>query len=353
MDANDARPTWLCTSIEERARLVDMETRIKPMRAKAFGLLAIALLASGPWVGWWTLIPLGVAAIGFAVVDRRLERTKHPEYPMTAAWVMAQLTIAASIAVTGGPEAASVAWLVIPVCTLPARFGPRGVTAGVLFSAVLMVAVTLGVDPASVIDQPDKLIFPLAMLGAVALLSVALMRSDLEHRSEAVIDPLTGMLNRNALTTRAGELAQQAAVVDQPVALIVGDLDRFKSVNDGHGHAAGDAVLRDVAYRIRKQLRAYDLAYRLGGEEFLIVVPGADADRASEIAEGLRVAISEAPTAGLLVTMSFGVSASPPGRFDYETVFAEADLALYEAKKRGRDQVCVRAHDAPGVLIPA
>jgi diguanylate cyclase (GGDEF)-like protein len=353
MNANEGGPTWLCASVEERERLVDMEGRIKPMRAKAFGLLALALLASGPWVGWWTLIPLGIAAVGFAYVDRRLERSRHPEYAMTAAWIMAQLTIAASIGLTGGPKAASVAWLVIPVCTLPARFGTRGVTAGVLFTAALMIAVTLGVDPSYVAGQPDKLIFPLAMLGAVALLSVALMRSDLEHRSEAVIDPLTGMLNRNALTTRTAELAQQAAVVNQPVALIVGDLDRFKSVNDGHGHAAGDAVLKDIAYRIRKHLRAYDLAYRRGGEEFLIVVPGADAERACEIAEGLRVAIAEAPTAGLLVTISFGVSASPPGRFDYEVVFAEADLALYEAKKRGRDQVCVRTHDAPGVLVAA
>jgi diguanylate cyclase (GGDEF)-like protein len=353
MNANEGGPTWLCSSAAERERLLDMEERIKPVRSAAFGLLAVALLICGPWVGWWTLLPLAIAGLGFALVDRFLERTCHPEFPMAAAWILAQLVIAASVALTGGPDAASVAWLVIPVCTLPARYGTRGVTAGVLFSGALMVIVTLGVDPSVVLAHPEKLAFPLAMLGAVALLSVALMRSDVEHRSEAVIDPLTGMLNRNALTTRTAELAQQAAVVNQPVALIVGDLDRFKSVNDGHGHAAGDAVLKDVAYRIRKQLRAYDLAYRLGGEEFLVVVPGADCERATAIAEDLRRAISDAPSAGLLVTISFGVSASRPGEFDYEVVFAEADLALYEAKKRGRDQVCARAHDGAGVMVPA
>ena len=105
------------------------------------------------------------------------------------------------------------------------------------------------------------------------------MKSDLEHRSSSVIDPLTGMLNRNALQTRIAELVAQAAILREPVALIVGDLDNFKAINDGHGHAAGDVVLKDVAYRMRKALRAYDLAYRLGGEEFLIILPGADSVR--------------------------------------------------------------------------
>ena len=106
------------------------------------------------------------------------------------------------------------------------------------------------------------------------------------------------MLNRNALQTRIAELAQQAAILREPVALIVGDLDNFKAINDGHGHAAGDAVLKDVAYRMRKALRAYDLAYRLGGEEFLIVLPGADGRQAAEVAEALRGAIGGDPIAG-------------------------------------------------------
>ena len=177
------------------------------------------------------------------------------------------------------------------------------------------------------------------------------MTSDQEHRSSAVIDPLTGMLNRNALQTRVAELAQQAAILREPVALIVGDLDNFKAINDGHGHAAGDAVLKDVAYRMRKALRAYDLAYRLGGEEFLIVLPGGDAEQAAEVAESLRRAIADDPIAGLLVTISFGVSASAPGTFEYDAVFAEADLALYRSKQDGRNRV--RVHDAAPALAAA
>ncbi len=111
------------------------------------------------------------------------------------------------------------------------------------------------------------MIFAFALIVTVTCLSVAPMRSDVDHRSEAVIDPLTSMLNRNALASRVAELTQQARISRQPVAMIVADLDSFKAINDEHGHAVGDAVLRDVAYRIRAELRAYDLAYRLGGED--------------------------------------------------------------------------------------
>jgi diguanylate cyclase (GGDEF)-like protein len=177
------------------------------------------------------------------------------------------------------------------------------------------------------------------------------MKSDLEHRSSSVIDPLTGMLNRNALQTRIAELVQQAAILREPVALVVGDLDHFKAINDGHGHAAGDAVLKDVAYRMRKALRAYDLAYRLGGEEFLIVLPGSDGATAATVAESLRRAISGDPVAGLMVTISFGVSASKPGEFEYDDVFTQADLALYRSKQDGRNRV--RVHDGAARSVAA
>jgi diguanylate cyclase (GGDEF)-like protein len=166
------------------------------------------------------------------------------------------------------------------------------------------------------------------------------MRSDLDHRSEAVIDPLTSMLNRNALSTRLEELTQQAKINQQPVAMIVADLDGFKAINDKHGHSVGDAVLRDLAYRMRAELRAYDLAYRLGGEEFLILLPGGTVDNAAEIAERLRAVVESSEICGLSLTMSVGVAASSPGPFDYGAVFKAADQALYTAKAEGRN--CVR-----------
>jgi diguanylate cyclase (GGDEF)-like protein len=187
------------------------------------------------------------------------------------------------------------------------------------------------------------------------------MRSDIEHRSDAVIDQLTGMLNRKALGTRAAELAQQSRLTGEPVGILLGDLDHFKEVNDTHGHALGDVVLKEVAYMLRKQLRAFDLAYRLGGEEFLILLPGSDAEHAAQLAERLRAAVCAREIGGRVrVTMSFGVAASMPHEtFSYASVFAHADSALYEAKRTGRDRVCC-ARSAParhtgraGLALPA
>jgi diguanylate cyclase (GGDEF)-like protein len=138
-------------------------------------------------------------------------------------------------------------------------------------------------------------------------------------------------------------------VSGQPVGIIVGDLDHFKDINDSLGHTVGDAVLTDVAYRMRKQLRAFDLAYRLGGEEFLVLLPGADIQQATAMAERLRQHIAAQIVGnGQRVTMSFGVSASENGAtFDYSSVFARADAALYEAKRSGRNRVCRAGSRAP------
>jgi diguanylate cyclase (GGDEF)-like protein len=242
---------------------------------------------------------------------------------------------------------------VLPVVTLAARFNKRGVAVGGSIAAILMLATTVGVHPAYAVAHPQNTLFPLGLLCGVAFLSVALMESDLQHRSASVIDPLTSMLNRNALRARVDELTHQSAIVHQPIGLIIGDLDLFKSINDGHGHAAGDAVLRDIAYRLRKRLRAFDLAYRLGGEEFLILLPGADVRQAGAVAEDLRAEIAAHASAGLLVTMSFGAGACQPGAFDYERTFAAADRALYDAKAAGRN--CVRLADTadePAVSPP-
>jgi diguanylate cyclase (GGDEF)-like protein len=320
--------------------VLDMEQRLRPLRACSFAVLAVALLVCGPFVGWWTLIPLAVASLAFFLTDRGLQTSARPEYRLAVAWLSSESAIAASVALTGGARSPAIAWLVLPVVTLAARFNVRGVVVGTSVAASLILASSLGVDPAQAVASPQRVLFPLALLGALALLSLALMQSDVQHRTASVIDPLTSMLNRNALRARVDELRDQAPIVRQPIGLIVGDLDHFKAVNDTHGHSAGDAVLRDVAYCLRKRLRAFDLAYRLGGEEFLVLLPGADASAAAIVAEDLRRTIEASAHGNLPVTMSFGVSASEPSRFDYQETFEAADQALYAAKTAGRN--CVR-----------
>ncbi len=339
--------SWLCRDDFDRQRLLDMEERVRPARQRTFAILTLALVASGPWLGWWPLLCLVPGMACFAYADILMPRASRPEYVMFAAWMVSELVIAGAVSLNGGPRVPTLSWLAIPVITLSSRFSRRGVAVGVAFSMALVLAVAFGVDATAVHSNPALVIAPFALVLCVALLTIPLMDSDIQHRNDAVVDQLTGLLNRKALSTRIPELAQQSQVTGEPVGLVVCDLDHFKGINDTHGHALGDAVLKDVAYTLRKQLRAFDLAYRLGGEEFLILLPGSDRDTAAELADRLRAAITAERVDGLEVTMSVGVAASARGEtFDYEPLFANADAALYRAKQGGRDQVCVFGREA-------
>jgi diguanylate cyclase (GGDEF)-like protein len=335
--------SWLCRDDVDRERLLDMERRLKPVRAIAIGMLGVALVASAPWVGWWTLVPLAIAACFFKIADDMLEGAKRPEYVMFAAWALSEVTIAAAVTAAGGDYTAVIlCWLAIPVVTLSARFSTRGVIAGVVIALLLVLAVGFGAYEQMVLDNPTIVIAPAALILAIATLSTALMRSDVEHREEAVIDALTGMLNRHALENRVGELAQQSRLTGQPVGLIVGDLDHFKGINDSLGHAVGDTVLKQISYDLRKDLRAFDLAYRIGGDEFLILMPGAELKECEGLAHQLCKTVEQTMGDSVNITISFGVNASKVGgSFDYDEVFAAADAALYEAKQTGRNQVRV------------
>ncbi len=332
--------SWLVPRDADRERMLEMDRLLQPVRRASIGVLGLALLASGPWLGWWTIVPLVLAAIAFRLAETRIEHSKRPEYALFAAWTTSQVIMAISVAISGGPLVPTMAWFAVPVLTLGARFSERGIVLGVGISVALITAVAFGVNAQAVLDDPPLLIAPVALIACVALFQMVLMRSEVKYRAEAVLDSLTGMLNRTALARRQAELEQQSRITAQPIGLIVGDLDRFKRINDTYGHAVGDAVLKDVAYEMRKQLRAFDLSYRLGGEEFLVLLPGADLEGSVLVAERLRAAVAAGPLGGHRVTMSFGVAASAPGApFVYDAVFRDADARLYAAKRNGRNQV--------------
>ena len=354
-EARASVSSWLCRDDFDRERMLDMEERVRPVRQRAFAIIALALVAMGPWLGWWPAIFIIPAAICFGLADELMPKVARPELLMFGAWVGSGLVIGGAVALSGGPHVPTLSWLAIPVITLSSRFPMRGVVAGVIVNIAILVTVAFAVDSHAIVHDPVLLIAPVALLLCVAVLSTPLMRSDIQHRSDAVIDQLTGMLNRKALSTRVVELAQQSELTGESVGIIVGDLDHFKMVNDTRGHSVGDVVLKEVAYQLRKQLRAFDLAYRLGGEEFLILLPGSDLKQSATLAEQLREGVAANGVAGgVAITMSFGVGASEPGEpFDYATVFKMADEALYRAKHNGRDQVClsepVHAPEALGV----
>ncbi|HYH62703.1 MAG TPA: GGDEF domain-containing protein [Solirubrobacterales bacterium] len=334
--------SWLCESEADRVRMLDMENRLRPVRVLTLIAIGIALALCGPWIGFWALAPLAGAGAGFVLAGRWIKRRSlYPEYAMMSAWVAAQLAIGGGVALSGGPKSPALALVAVPIVSLSARFSIRGVAFGVMVS-VLIITMAAMVDTGALLDNPTYTLLAIAAVVSVGVLSTALMRSDVQYRTEAVLDPLTGLLNRKALESRASELEQQSEVINQPIGMIVADIDKFKRVNDEHGHVVGDAVLTDVAYLMRKELRAFDHAYRIGGEEFVILLPGATLDDAARLAEQVRLRIAGTPVAGgLEITVSMGVGGSGAGEaFDYEHVFANADAALLEAKQQGRN--CVR-----------
>jgi diguanylate cyclase (GGDEF)-like protein len=346
----ESTESWLFRDDFDRERMMDMEERVRPVRRRTFIILAVTIASVSPWVGLWPLLFLIPVSAFFSAADLFMPRVKRPEYLMFGAWIGSELAIAGAVALEGGASMAAISWLAIPVITLSTRFSMRGVVAGVAIASVLVLAVSFGVDPSYAISNPERVLAPLALILSVAVLSTPLMRSDIQHRSDAVIDQLTGMLNRKALSVRVHELAQQSMITGEPVGVIAADLDHFKRINDTRGHTVGDTVLKDVAYLLRKQLRAFDLAYRLGGEEFLVLVPGSDLAQTAELAERLREAVCAEDVVGVHVTMSFGVAASASReRFDYDDVFARADEALYRAKDAGRNKVCLEEGDT---LVP-
>jgi diguanylate cyclase (GGDEF)-like protein len=337
--------SWLCGDDRDRERMLDMEERVRPVRRRALAILAVALAAAGPWIGWLPVLVVVPSIVGFAAADRLIPAARRPENVMFATWVAAEVALAVAVALAGSTGASALSLLAVPILTLTSRFSMRGVLAGVAVALALTLAVAFGFDSHAVLAAPETLIAPIAVILCVAVLSAQLMRSDIEHRTDAVVDQLTGMLNRKALHARVHELTMQSEITREPIGLIVADLDHFKAINDTGGHNAGDRALQDVSSLIRAQLRAFDLAYRLGGEEFLILVPGSNLDQTTMLAERVREGVCSQEVADALhVTMSLGVTASVNGSsFDYNDLFDQADAALYRAKRSGRNRVCTAA----------
>jgi diguanylate cyclase (GGDEF)-like protein len=186
----------------------------------------------------------------------------------------------------------------------------------------------------------------------VAQAAVALDNARLHGivKRQAVTDELTGLANRRSFRESLDTELSRAERFGNGLALIVADLDDFKDVNDRFGHAAGDEVLRAFAEVLSGRIRGIDQAARLGGEEFAILLPETDAAGAEALAENLRVAVAElAVTVGeyeIHITSSFGVAAFPESH-NADELMTAADLALYSAKRQGKDRVVSVDPEAP------
>ena len=161
----------------------------------------------------------------------------------------------------------------------------------------------------------------------------------------AITDALTGLFNRRYMESHLTGLLEQASARGKPLAVLVIDNDYFKSINDTHGHDAGDDVLREFALRIKRSIRGIDLACRYGGEEFVVVMPETDMAVAAMVAERLRRRIAAEPFAihegarSIPVTISIGIAALRGADDNAAGVLKRADQALYRAKRDGRNRV--------------
>lgn len=162
-------------------------------------------------------------------------------------------------------------------------------------------------------------------------------------RQQAQTDALTGITNRHHFSELANISLNLSAQTGQPLALVLFDLDKFKSINDTYGHPVGDWVLKAVAQTCQKQLRNNDIFGRLGGEEFGILLPGCDSAKAAQLAEQYRAALGDLDTSlcghNFSISASFGVTSTHISGFEYKRLITDADKALYQAKKSGRNQV--------------
>ena len=338
--------SWLCPTELDRARVTEASPRVRRAREIAAGACGLVLIASGPWLGWWTLPLFAVAVLNLATLEWRLSRTDRPEFVAAQSLCLNTALFAVGIALSGGALSPALPWLAIPVGMAATRFRAQVVWAYAALTGLVAIAVTFGPDPAVAVQHPVLVMVTLSLLVGLAAITSALTGAELIHRDAAVLDPLTGLLNRTGLEDRVAELEQQAALTAEWVCFVACDLDHFKGVNDSHGHERGDAVLRAVAYELRKALRSFELIYRLGGEEFLIVLPGKDPLEGRQIAERLRATIASSRPGGVDLTMSVGLAAARGEEIEHHVLFRAADQALYEAKSRGRNRVVLAGESA-------
>lgn len=217
------------------------------------------------------------------------------------------------------------------------RYKANVYSAVMLISSGALVAYYLGTD--------ITIRFVVTLTLTILLINFALsIIEDLHHRliEQAILDPLTGTFNRRHMDACLDYAIERSRRNKSPASLLLIDIDHFKLINDQHGHAAGDSVLKELVRLINNRARKLDLLFRVGGEEFLLLLPDTHEDNAALVAEDIRAAVAATP---LLqewrVTVSIGVSELHPGE-SAATWLKHADDAMYVAKNTGRDRVVHR-----------
>ena len=313
-------------------------------RGMNMGLVAGGLLGI-PWLG---PVPALLAITAAVVLDPSVRRqrslpiaTRGSELGLMWESLFGMTLVGFAISLAKEDALYLLPFIAIPAFPSMVAYRSLGAIIVGVIGSVIVLATGFIAAPDLVIENPLIVSLPMGFLGVLTVVGMALVSSTMEHAAAANIDPLTGALNRGALEARVAEFALADAASYEPVTLIVADLDHFKAINDTYGHDAGDEVLVDVARRLQQELRLVDVLYRVGGEEFVVLLPRTNGTEARQIAERLREVISERPCGGRPLTVSLGLASSDEPGFDYAPAFDRADAALLQAKVHGRNQVVV------------
>ncbi len=334
----------------ERERLLDLTMRLRPLYALCVAVMAVPAGFGISVYGWHATVPLALSTLVYAACNVRLERRRRPELLLFGSSVFALLMILLSIWLADGPKEYLFCMPTFALLGMAPIFARRVSVTVAILTCVAVILVAFGSYSEAVLAFPPMIIMPIILMLITVHVAVAGRNAETVNRGTAVVDPLTGLHNRVALESRVTELAHHAGHSGEQVGFLIADLDHFKAINDEHGHAVGDAVLVEIAARLRAVIGPGGLIYRFGGEEFVVIVPGTTALDAEALAERLRTVVRSEPIEGLFVTASFGVALSFAGeRFDYRSLFVRADSALYRAKASGRDRVC--ADDGAGIIV--
>jgi diguanylate cyclase (GGDEF)-like protein len=328
----------------ERERLAAFERALLPSLRRQLVLLIAIVIVGARDLSPRVTVAAGLAivlAAGLLFVARRVsDGSPHPQRWALVEQVLVSGMFAGMMSQTGGVQGPVAPLLFLSVLIGAARFDDV-LTRTLLLAAV--VAMTGLAQLAAGSSASANAAVLLAWLGAFVCateLVRTLVAAELSARTRADHDGLTGLRNRSALERCLTELDAQSQTTAAPVSLLLCDLDEFKAVNDTLGHAAGDVVLADVAAALRGELPGYDLIFRMGGDEYVVVLPGSSAVQAQAVGDRLGNAIRQA-------VGSYGVSASigtATRRRDLAShLLVEADAALYGAKRGGRNRVTAYA----------
>jgi diguanylate cyclase (GGDEF)-like protein len=289
------------------------------------GRLLLAAAVSG--------VVLPVALDAWAIRARR-----RPPIPYALLLVPIAIAVVASLATQGVIGAFWCYPAVVFFFFVLRRRTANACSIALLLIATAMVYRTLGTRVT--VRFAASLVLTIAVINVFQNIIGELQRRLL---AQAITDPLTGAYNRRYMEARLEEALQGARRRPEPVSLLMVDVDHFKRVNDEHGHKAGDGVLRGLVQLLRHRARAVDLLFRMGGEEFVLLLPDTPEDAAAGVAEELRRAIAAtALLDGKVVTASLGVAAARPDD-TVESWLRAADAAMYAAKEAGRNRVARRA----------